>query len=67
LEEILRIFKQRDILIIEDAAPAMGAEYHGKPIGSFGDVSIVSFQSTKVISGEAGGHCSRTMTHWPIK
>jgi len=55
LEEILRIFKQRDILIIEDAAPALGAEYGGKMVGRFGDASVISFQSTKVISGEAGG------------
>jgi len=55
LEETLRIFKHRDILIIEDAAPALGAEYNGKMVGSFGDASVISFQSTKVISGEVGG------------
>ena len=55
LKEILRIFKQRDILIIEDAAPALGAEYGGKMVGSFGDASVISFRGIKVISGEAGG------------
>lgn len=55
LAEILRICSQRDILIIEDAAPALGAEYGGKMVGCFGDASVISFQSTKVISGETGG------------
>jgi len=55
LEEILPIFKNRDILIIEDAAPALGAEYMGKKVGRFGEVSVVSFGGRKVISGEAGG------------
>lgn len=55
LNEILRIFRQRDILIIEDAAPALGAEYGGGVVGTFGDASVISFQSTKVVSGEVGG------------
>jgi dTDP-4-amino-4,6-dideoxygalactose transaminase len=54
MEEIQRLFKSRDILIIEDAAPALGAEYGGKTVGSFGDVSLISFRGIKVISGEAG-------------
>lgn len=55
LEEILQIFKQKDILIIEDAAPALGAEYRGKIVGCFGDASVISFGGRKVIYGEAGG------------
>lgn len=55
LEETLQVFKQREILIIEDAAPALGAEYGNKMVGSFGDASVISFGGRKVISGEAGG------------
>lgn len=55
LEEILRIFKQRNIFIIEDAAPALGAVYGQKNVGCFGDASVVSFGGRKVIWGEAGG------------
>ena len=55
LEEILNLVHEQDILIIEDAAPALGAEYHGQFVGTFGDSAIISFQSTKVISGEVGG------------
>jgi len=41
--------------ILEDASHAHGAMYKGKPIGSFGDVSIFSMQGNKLIpSGEGG-------------
>jgi perosamine synthetase len=55
IDEVLPIFKQRDILVIEDAAPALGAEYKGTTVGSFGDASVISFGGRKVIYGEAGG------------
>ncbi|UCE40557.1 MAG: DegT/DnrJ/EryC1/StrS family aminotransferase [Candidatus Aminicenantes bacterium] len=57
IQEILDVLikQNKDILIVEDAAPAIGAEYNGQVVGSFGDASVISFQSTKVISGEIGG------------
>ncbi len=55
VEEIRDICNKRDILIIEDAAAAFGAEQDGKPVGCSGDTAVVSFHSTKVISGGGGG------------
>lgn len=55
IQEILDVSLRQNILIVEDAAPALGAEYKGQLVGSLGDASIISFQSTKVISGEMGG------------
>ncbi len=55
VRELISQLRERNILIVEDAAPALGAEYSGQIVGSFGDAAIFSFQSTKVISGEAGG------------
>jgi dTDP-4-amino-4,6-dideoxygalactose transaminase len=55
LDKNLDLLRQHDVLIVEDAAPAIGAEYHGKLVGQFGDAAIISFQSTKVISAETGG------------
>lgn len=55
LQELISKLRQRDVLIVEDAAPALGAEYRGQFVGGFGDAAIFSFQSTKVISGEVGG------------
>jgi dTDP-4-amino-4,6-dideoxygalactose transaminase len=54
LEGILNVFKQKNILVVEDAAPALGAEYGGKKVGSFGDASVVSFGGRKVIYAEGG-------------
>ena len=41
--------------MIEDAAEAIGATYNNKPVGSFGDYSILSFNGNKLITGSAGG------------
>ncbi len=41
--------------VIEDIAQAAGAELNGRPVGSFGDVSIASFYATKPWGGAYGG------------
>ena len=53
--KVERIKNQKNILVIEDVAPAFGAEYQGLPAGSLGDASIISFHHTKIISAEIGG------------
>ena len=55
VKEIREIAHQHNLLFVEDAAPAIGAEYRGQIVGSFGDVSIISFNHGKVVSGEDGG------------
>lgn len=46
---------QYDLLLIEDAAQAMMATAHGKPLGSQGHLGCLSFHETKnIISGEGG-------------
>ncbi len=55
VSELLDVFRGQDVLVVEDAAPALGAEYRGRLVGTFGDAAIISFHSTKVISGEVGG------------
>ena len=55
MDKILEIAEQHNLKIIEDAAPALGAEYKDKKIGSWGDVACFSFQGGKaVVSGEGG-------------
>jgi len=41
--------------VIEDIAQAAGAELDGKPVGSFGDITITSFYATKPWGGVYGG------------
>lgn len=50
-----KLCKERNLLLVEDAAQALGSEYEGKKLGSFGDLSTLSFHETKnVIAGEGG-------------
>lgn len=43
------------IPLIEDATQALGAQVRGKPVGSFGIVSLFSFYATKMITTGEGG------------
>lgn len=55
MDEIMEIAKEHGLAVIEDAAPAIGAEYKGQKVGSFGDFSCFSFQGGKMaVSGEGG-------------
>jgi dTDP-4-amino-4,6-dideoxygalactose transaminase len=56
LDPIVRFAKKNKIFLIEDCSQAHGAIYKGRPVGSFGDVSIWSFCQDKIIStgGEGG-------------
>lgn len=55
MDAIGEVARRRNLLLIEDAAQALGAAYRGKPLGSFGDLAAISFHETKnVISGEGG-------------
>ncbi len=55
VDEIRKICDKHGALIVEDAAESLGATYKGKQTGLFGDVSIISFNGNKIITGSAGG------------
>lgn len=55
MEEIQRIAKEHNLLVIEDAAHALGADYKGKKIGSLSDMSTFSFHPVKHITTGEGG------------
>lgn len=55
IDEILAIAKKNNLLIIEDAAHALGAEYKGKKVGTFADAAIFSFGRFKIISAVFAG------------
>lgn len=55
MEKIMKIAAEHDLRILEDAAPAIGANINGKKVGSFGDMAAFSFQGAKmVVTGEGG-------------
>jgi len=55
MSEIMKIAKEHNLVVIEDAAQAHGAEYKATKVGSIGDIGVFSFYSTKnIITGEGG-------------
>ena len=58
-DEIIKVCKKNNIVIIEDASEGIGATYKGKLAGTFGDISLFSFNATKLIqSGQGGMLCT---------
>lgn len=55
INEIVAVAKKYDILILEDAASALGATYQEKHCGTFGDVGVYSFNGNKIITTSGGG------------
>jgi dTDP-4-amino-4,6-dideoxygalactose transaminase len=55
LEPIAAACRRHGVVLIEDAAEALGATYRGRPVGSFGDLSILSFNGNKIITTSGGG------------
>jgi dTDP-4-amino-4,6-dideoxygalactose transaminase len=55
MDAIARIAARHRLMLIEDAAQALGASYRSRPLGSFGQLAAISFHETKnLISGEGG-------------
>jgi dTDP-4-amino-4,6-dideoxygalactose transaminase len=52
---IARLCRSRGVLLVEDAAHALGAGHDGRPAGSFGDAAAFSFFPTKVVTTAEGG------------
>lgn len=55
IDSIKEIIKDKNIILIEDAAQAFDSYYKGKPLGSFGTFSTFSFHETKNITCGEGG------------
>jgi len=55
MEPILELCKKYNLLLIEDAAEMIGQTYKGRPCGSFGDISTVSFYPNKHLTTGEGG------------
>jgi dTDP-4-amino-4,6-dideoxygalactose transaminase len=55
MDEITKIARARDLLVVEDAAQGICATYKGRPLGGLGHLAALSFHETKnVVSGEGG-------------
>jgi perosamine synthetase len=55
IDPIIKIAKKYDLFVIEDCALAMGAEYMGKKVGTFGNIACFSFGTGKQLYIGEGG------------
>ncbi|MFH0830244.1 MAG: aminotransferase class I/II-fold pyridoxal phosphate-dependent enzyme [Candidatus Aenigmatarchaeota archaeon] len=55
MDEVMRIAKKRNLFVIEDCCESPGAEWKGKRVGSFGDISTFSFYLSHHITTLEGG------------
>ncbi len=67
IQELLTICNEWKIPLVEDAAEAIGSTSHGKPLGSFGELGVFSFNGNKIITSGGGGALVSPKEEWMIK
>jgi dTDP-4-amino-4,6-dideoxygalactose transaminase len=55
IDAIMAIARRHRLLVLEDCCQALGARYHGKPIGAIGDIGAFSLNINKTITSGDGG------------
>ena len=55
MDKIKEITEANKLILIEDCAHALGAEYDGQKVGTIGDIGFFSFSRDKIISSVYGG------------
>ncbi len=55
IDRICQIAAEHDLIVVEDAAQAIGAAYHSRPAGSWGSIGCFSFYPTKNLGGMGDG------------
>lgn len=55
IKQIAQLCKENHIILIEDAAEALGSFYEGQALGTFGDFGVYSFNGNKIITTSGGG------------
>ena len=64
MDRILDIARTHNLRVIEDAAHALPARYHGKSVGTIGDCTCFSFYATKTITTGEGGMVTTDNAEW---
>ncbi len=67
IDEIRAIADEHGALIVEDAAESFCATYKGIQTGHFGDVSVLSWNGNKLITGSSGGMLLTDNKKWAAK
>jgi dTDP-4-amino-4,6-dideoxygalactose transaminase len=64
LQPIMDLARRHNLVVIEDAAHAIGAEYRGRRVGSIADMTCFSFYATKNITSGEGGALTTNNAEW---
>ncbi len=64
MDVVLKIARKHNLIVIEDAAEAHGAEYKGRKAGSLGDIACFSFYANKIITTGEGGMVVTNNEKW---
>ena len=63
-EPIAAACRHHGVVLVEDAAEALGASYCDRPAGSLGDLAILSFNGNKIITTSGGGMLLSNRGDW---
>lgn len=55
IKEIIKLAKNFNLKVVEDATEALGSKIYGKQMGTFGDIGVLSFNANKIITTGGGG------------
>lgn len=64
MDRIVEICHAHGVPVLEDAAEALGATYHGAPAGQRGDLTVYSFNGNKIITTSGGGVLASRNAEW---
>lgn len=64
MDQIMEVANRYEIPVVEDAAEALGSTYKGQPAGTFGAMSILSFNGNKIITTSGGGALVSNNEDW---
>jgi dTDP-4-amino-4,6-dideoxygalactose transaminase len=67
VEAIRTIANHYEIPILEDSAEALGSSYKNQKCGTFGDISVLSFNGNKIITTSGGGALVTQQMEWKEK
>lgn len=55
IDRLVELARGYGLQVVEDAAEAMGVRYHGRHVGTFGDIGVFSFNGNKIMTTGGGG------------
>jgi perosamine synthetase len=64
---IVELARKYGLRVIEDATEALGAEYHGRPVGSLADLACFSYNGNKIITTGGGGMINTDNDAWAAR